>query len=136
MASPTSAPEKKTAIQKQIEELQNRLKELDQEAIHELKLKLSDARKVVTSLEEELTQLTGKPSEPKVRRERLPKISDDALKDQLLKVMALHGTEGMNAKDIADKLHQDPLRVRKFIKDNPKTLKRTGSGPGTKFFLP
>jgi hypothetical protein len=42
MASTSS---NKTAIQKQIEELQNRLKELDQEAIHELKLKLSDARK-------------------------------------------------------------------------------------------
>jgi hypothetical protein len=138
MATTTSPSSSKTAIQKQIEELQNRLKELDQEAIHELKLKLSDARKVVTTLEEELEQLTGKPSEPKVRvkRERRPSITDDAIKDQLLKVMALHGIEGMNAKQLADKLHQDPLRVRKFIKDNPKTLKRTGSGPGTKFFLP
>jgi chromosome segregation ATPase len=136
MASPTSATDKKLALQKQIEALNQEMHALEQESIQELKLKLSDARKVVTSLEEELEQLTGKPSEPKVRRERRPSITDDALKDQLLKVMALHGTEGMNAKQLADKLHQDPLRVRKFIKDNPKTLKRTGSGPGTKFFLP
>jgi hypothetical protein len=138
MASPTSAADKKLALQKQIEALNQEMLVLEQESIHELKLKLSDARKVVSTLEEELAQLTGKPSEPKVRvkRERRPSITDDALKDQLLKVMALHGTEGMNAKQLADKLHQDPLQVRKFIKDNPKTLKRTGSGPGTKFFLP
>jgi hypothetical protein len=138
MASTSTAGNQKTAIQKQIEELQNRLKELDQEAVHELKLRLSDARKVVTTLEEELEQLTGKPSEPKVRvrRERRPSITDDALKDQILKVMANFGQEGMNAKQLADKLHQDPLRVRKFIKDNPKVLKRTGSGPGTRFYLP
>ena len=30
---------------------------------------------------------------------------------------------------------RDALRVRKFIKNNPKMLKRQGSGPGTKFFL-
>ncbi len=50
--------------------------------------------------------------------------------------MANFGKEGMNAKQMAEKLHQDAIRVRKYIKDNPKALKRTGSGPGTKFFLP
>jgi uncharacterized coiled-coil protein SlyX len=138
MATTTFATSNKTAIQKQIEELQSRLKELDQEAVQELRSKLAEARKVVTALEDELEALTGKTAEPKVRvrRERRPSITDDALKDQLLKVMANFGQEGMNAKQLAEKLHQDPLRVRKFIKDNPKTLKRTGSGPGTKFFLP
>lgn len=91
---------------------------------------------MVTTLEHELASLTGQPAGPKVRRERRPSITDDALKDQLLKVMANFGAEGMNAKQLADKLHQDALRIRKFIKDNPKVLKRTGSGPGTKFFLP
>ena len=50
--------------------------------------------------------------------------------------MAADGKMGMNAKQLADKVNQDALRVRKFIKDNPKVLKRQGSGPGTKFFLP
>ena len=110
---------------------------LDQEATNELKLKLSDARKLVVNLEEELAKITGKPfGMPKIRRERRPSISDAALQDQLLKVMANFGKEGLNAKQLAEKLHQDALRVRKFIKDNPKTLKRQGSGPGTKFFLP
>ena len=73
---------------------------------------------------------------PRVRRERRPSIADSALQDQLLKVMASFGKEGLNAKQLAERLHQDALRVRKFIKDNPKVLKRQGTGPGTKFFLP
>ena len=50
--------------------------------------------------------------------------------------MAKNGKEGMNARQLADHLHQDAIRVRKFIKDNPKLLKKTGAGAGTKFFLP
>lgn len=49
--------------------------------------------------------------------------------------MADHGKNGLNAKALADKVGQDALRIRKFIKNNPKVLKRQGSGPGTKFFL-
>ena len=132
----TSATEKKSVLQKQIEDLQKKMQDLDAEAIHELKLKLSDARKVVTNLEDELASLTGKPAgETKTKRIRRPSITDEALKDQLLKVMANFGKEGMNAKQLAEKLNQDALRVRKFIGANPKVLKRQGSGPGTKFFL-
>ena len=133
----TTATEKKASLLKQIEELQKQAQELDQEAVHELKLKLSDARKVVTNLELELQELTGKHvGLPKVRRERRPSITDEALQGQIIKVMAQFGKEGMNAKQLAEKLNQDALRIRKYIKDNPKALKRTGGGPGTKFFLP
>ncbi len=131
-----SATEKKSALQKQIEALTAQMHALDKEAEHELKLKLSDARKVVTDLEHELEQLTGRSSAgPKVRRERRPSIDDASLQDQLLKVMATHGAEGMNAKQMGEKLHQDALRIRKFITANPKILKRQGKGPGTRFFL-
>ena len=136
MASAPTATDKKAALQKQIDSLQTQMEALDQEAVHELKLKLSDARKVVTNLELELEQLIGKPvGLPKVRRARRPSITDEALPGQLLSVMAKHGKEGMNAKQLAEKLNQDALRVRKFISTNPKVLKRQGSGPGTKFFL-
>ncbi len=133
----TTATEKKASLLKQIEALQKQAQELDAEAIHELKLKLSDARKVVTNLEHELAALTGKPEGlPKVRRERRPSITDEHLQPQLLAVMAKNGREGMNARQISEHLHQDAIRVRKFIKDNPKLLKKTGVGAGTKFFLP
>ena len=136
MATAASAKDKKQSLQQQIETLQKQMEALDQEAVHELKLKLSDARKVVGTLEDELAQLTGKrEGEPRAKRTRRPSIANDALQDQLLKVMANFGHEGMNAKQLAEKLHQDPIRIRKFITDNPKVLKRQGSGPGTKFFL-
>ena len=132
-----SAKNKKQSIQEQIDALQKQMQDLDQEAIHELKLKLSDAKKVVTTLEDELAQLTGKPAgEPKTKRVRRPSITDEHLQPQILAVMAKHGKEGLNARQLSEHLHQDAIRIRKFIKDNSKLLKKTGSGAGTKFFLP
>ena len=52
----TSAKDQKLSIQQQIESLQKQMQDLDQAAVHELKLKLSDARKVVTNLELELSE--------------------------------------------------------------------------------
>ena len=111
MATATpSAKDKKLTLQQQIEALQKQMEALDQEAIHELKLKLSDARKVVTTLEAELEQLTGRPSgAPKVRRERRPAIADDALKDQLLKVLANFGKEGYERQTIGRKGSPRPV---------------------------
>lgn len=133
----TQSEDQKSALRKQIEALQQQLQALDQAAIHELKLKLSDARKIVRDLEEELATLTGKPNpaDAAPRRVRRPVISDEALQSQLLKVMAHYGQEGMNAKQLAEKLNQDALRVRRFIIADPTLLKRQGKGPSTKFFL-
>ena len=137
MATAASAKDKKLTLQQQIEALQKQMQDLDQEAIHELKLKLSDAKKAVSTLEDELASLTGKPAgEAKVKRTRRPSIADEHLQPQILAVMAKHGKEGMNARQLSEHLHQDAIRVRKFIKDNAKLLKKTGNGAGTKFFLP
>lgn len=137
MATPQSSPDRKAALQKQIEALQKQMQEIDQEAVHNLKLKLSDARRVVRDLEVELAKLVGEPpaAEPEARRSRRATITDEALEEQLLKTMADHGQAGMNAKQIADKMNLDPIRVRKFIKDHPNVLSRRGAGPGTKFYL-
>lgn len=137
-AAPASVKDKRFTIQKQIDALQSQMEDLNQEAVHELKLKISDARRVVTDLEGELEALTGKPSSttPKQRRPRTKPVPDDILKDMIIKVMAVDGKEGMNAKQLAEKLELDPIRIRRYIKDFPKALKRTGGGPGTKFFLP
>ena len=129
--------DKKLTLQQQIEALQKQVQDLDQEAIAGLKLQLSEAEKLVQTLEAELASLTGKPAgERKTKRVRRPSITDEHLQPQVLAVMAKHGKEGMNAKQLAEHLHQDPIRVRKFIGDNAKLLKRTGNGAGTKFFLP
>lgn len=46
------------------------------------------------------------------------------------------GNKRMNAKKIAEAINQSPIRVRDFIKNDPKVLRRQGASPGTKFFLP
>jgi len=124
----------------QIEQLEQQIVELKKQALIELKEKLVEARKSVADLEAQLAELTGTEapttSVAPVRRTRRPSVSDDELKPLILKVMAQHGMTGLNAKDIAFHVGQDPLRVRKFIASNPTALKRQGSGPGTRFFLP
>lgn len=136
-AQPTTATDKQAELQKQIEALQVQMEALSQEAVQELKGKLSEARKVVSELEDELATLTGKSTDaPKGKRTRRASISDEHLQPQILTVMAKLGKEGLNAKQLGEHLHQDALRIRKFITANSKTLKRVGNGPGTKFFLP
>ena len=137
MATTSVANDKKQSLQQQIEALRKEMDALDQEAIHDLKLKLGDARRLVSQLEQELATLTARSATGhKPKHTRRPSITDDALQDQVLEVMAHHGKDGMNAKQLADKLNQDALRVRKFINAHPKVLNRQGSGPGTKLFLP
>jgi hypothetical protein len=130
--------------QQEIEELKRRLETLREQAEDELRQRLAEARRVVTELEQELSEVTGRPSasqikalaEGKTRRIRRPSIDDEELKTQVLQILAAAGLHGINAKQIATALNQTPARVRQFINANPKVLKRIGSGPGTKFFLP
>ena len=133
MSTPTAS--------EQIEQLERQILDLKKQALVELREKLAEARKAAADLEKELAQLTGKSAEeptstPATRRTRRPSISDDALKPLVLKAMAQHGMNGLNAKEIAVRVGQDPLRIRKFITNNPTALKRQGAGPGTRFFLP
>ena len=128
---------KQSPTRQKIETLQAQIAQLQQEEVQQIKLRLSDARAIVSDLEAQFATLTGHTgTKTKTRRARRPSITDAALQDQILKVMALNGKTGMNAKQLADKLNQDALRVRKFITANPKVLKRAGVGPSTKFFLP
>ena len=126
----------------QIQQLERRIVELRAQALVELKEKLAQARLDVVALEKHLAELTGQPVQqgvaivPAVRQVRRAALSDEELKPQILRAMAERGQRGLNAKDIATFIGIDPMRVRRFINANPNILKRQGSGPGTKFFLP
>ena len=132
------------SILEQIEQLKKRIEALKEDGENELRAKLKEARLVVENLERQLSNLTGRPSatqieltkEKKERKPRSPSISDEELKVQVLKAVALHGQNGINAKSIGEHIGQEGARVRMFIKANPKVLKRVGNGPGTKFYLP
>jgi hypothetical protein len=133
-----------TSTQQEIEELKRRLESLREQAEDEIRQKLAEARRVVSDLERQLSEVTGRPSaseikalaEPKPPRIRRPSVSDEELKTQILQVIAATTGLGINAKQIATALNQTPARIRQFAAANPKALRRTGSGPGTKFFLP
>jgi len=130
--------------QQEIEELKRRLESLREQAEDEIRQKLAQARQVVSDLERQLSEITGRPSASEIKalaaarhvRLRRPSVSDDELNTQILQVLAAAGPHGINAKQIATAINQTPARVRQFIAGNPNALKRTGNGPGTKFFLP
>jgi uncharacterized protein YjcR len=128
-----------TNTEEQILELKRRLEVLAEEAESELRKNLKEARAVVADLEQQLSEITGRPSASQIKaadRKRWPPITDGQLEVQILFVVQKEGSQGMNAKTIADKLNQNPVRIRQWVKKYPTVLKRVGSGPGTKFFLP
>ena len=128
--SGSTAAQQIAAIDEQIAALEAKKATYKEQAIQELKARIVEANKVVRELENRLGE------KPSGRRSRRPSITDEALIPQVHAAMSKFGGEGLNAKQLAERLNQDPLRVRKFISSNPKMLKREGKGPGTKFFLP
>ena len=135
-AAPTKKPSGPTAAQQmaaideQIAALEAKKATYKEQAIQELKARIVEANNVVRELENRLGEKSSG------RRSRRPSITDEALIPQIHGVMSKFGGEGLNAKQLAERLNQDALRVRKFIASNPKVLKREGKGPGTRFFLP
>jgi light-regulated signal transduction histidine kinase (bacteriophytochrome) len=132
-----------TSTQQEIENLKKRLERLSEEAENELRAKLAQARQVVSDLERQLSDITGRPSasqikamEAKATRVRRPSIDDQELRTQILQVVTLTNQHGINAKQIATAVNQTPTRIRQFVAAHPAVLKRVGNGPGTKFFLP
>jgi hypothetical protein len=127
------------STQQEIEQLKRRLELLQEEAENELRQKLAEARKIVTDLEMQLSEITGRPSATMIKAadpKRWAPITDEQLEVMILFLLQKEGQEGMNAKTIADRLNQNPVRLRQWIKEHPGVLKRVGKGPGTKFFLP
>ena len=125
-----------TSALDKIQELELQIRQLKEDAILELKEKLVAARRTVSDLEKEIEELTGKSVPAGAIRFRRESIPDEDLKRRILEVFAVNGQHGMNAKQIADAVGQAPIRIRDFLRQNPKFLRRQGAGAGTKFFPP
>ena len=122
--------------QQEIQQLQKRLAQLQEQAEDVIREKLKEARAVVTDLEFQLSEITGRPSATQIKVVKgFAPLTDDALEVQILFVLQKEGDQGMNATDIARKLNQDPVRIRGWIKKHPSVLNRTGKGAGTRFFV-
>lgn len=120
-----------TSTAQEIAALTKRLELLNEQAEAQLRQKLKEARAVVTDLEMQLSEITGRPSATQIKAVNgFAPITDDQLEVMILFLLQKEGQDGMNAKSIASKLNQNPVRIRGFIKDHPKVLKRVGKGPG------
>ena len=120
----------------EIQQLQKRLAQLQDEAEDVLRQKLKEARAVVTELELQLSEITGRPTATQIKVVKgFAPITDDQLEVMMLFLLKKEGQDGMNAKTIASKLNQNVIRIREWIKSNPGKLKREGAGPGTNFFV-
>ena len=124
------------SITDEIATLTKRLAQLQEQAEDVLRQKLKEARAVVTELELQLSEITGRPTATQIKVVKgFAPLTDEELEVQILFVVQKEGEHGMNAADIARKLNQDPVRIRGWIKKHPAVLKREGKGPGTRFFL-
>ena len=120
----------------EIQQLQKRLAQLQEQAEDVLRQKLKEARAVVTELELQLSEITGRPTATQIKVVKgFAPITDDQLEVMMLFLLKKEGQDGMNAKTIASKLNQNVIRIREWIKSNPGKLKREGAGPGTNFFV-
>ena len=124
------------STQQEIQQLEKRLAQLQEQAEDVLRQKLKEARAVVTDLEMQLSEITGRPSATQIKVVKgFAPLTDEELEVQILFVVQKEGEHGMNAADIARKLNQDPVRIRGWIKKHPAVLKREGKGPGTRYFV-
>ena len=124
------------SISQEIEQLTRRLSVLEEQAEDEIRRKLAEARKVVTELELQLSEITGRPTATQIKVVKgFAPITDEELEVQILFVLQKEGQDGMNAKTIAEKLNQDPVYIRRWIKAHPGKLRREGKGNGTRFYV-
>ena len=126
------------STKEEIAALTKRLEHLQEQAEDEIRQRLKEARAVVTELEHQLSEITGRPSATMVRAadpKRWAPVTDDQLEVMIVFLLQKEGAEGMNVKTIASKLTQNPVRIRQWVKNHPSVLKRIGAGPGTRFYV-
>ena len=126
------------SIQAEIAGLVKRLSVLQGQAEDQLRQRLKEARAVVRDLEMHLSEITGRPSATMINAadpKRWAPVTDDQLEVMILFLLGKGGQEGMNARTMGQRLSQNPVRIRQWVKQHPSLLKRMGKGPGTKFFV-
>jgi len=125
-----------TSITDEIAKLTKRLEQLQEQAEDVLRQKLKEARAVVTELELQLSDITGRPTATQIKVVKgFAPITDDQLEVMMLFLLKKEGQDGMNATTIASQLNQNTVRIRQWIKNNPGKLRREGKGMGTRYFV-
>ena len=123
------------STQQEIDQLTKRLSVLQEQAEEVIRQQLKEARKVVTDLEMQLSEITGRPTATQIKVVKgFAPLTDEELEVQILFVLQKN-PEGLNAVGVAGRLNQGPQRIRQWIKAHPGKLRREGKGPRTRFYV-
>ena len=116
-------------VEKEIQELEQKLQQLKATQIEELQERLRDARKVVRDLEQEIENLSGRPVSPKRKR-----ISSAEVRDRIHS--ALKGIKGgLSQKEISQKSGINYQTTALFLRNNQKDFRTTGQFKSKRYFL-
>jgi uncharacterized coiled-coil protein SlyX len=116
----------------EIQKLEERIAELRQKALDELRVEIAEARKVLSDLEAQYESMSGKTAKATTPRVRL---KDIEIQTGILSLLANDGEEGMSGNAIAKALGIGYPRITRYFKENPKEFKKTGAGKQTRYFL-
>jgi len=127
-------------VQSQIQELEERIRQLRSSQLEELQAKLAEARATVAALEAEIAEITGSPA-PSVRSAKTPaadgrrkRTSSEEVKGRILKALS-ETPEGLSQKEIADLTELNYNTVAVYLKNNSKDFKTTGTLRSKRYFL-
>jgi len=120
--------------QLQIQELENKIRELRVSQIAELQQKLKEARQNVVAIENEIAALTGKPVAASPIRGRRPRTSSEEVRNRILKALAAT-PQGLSQKEIADQAGLNYGTVVIYLKNNSREFKTTGNRRSKRYFL-
>jgi hypothetical protein len=117
-------------VEKQIQELEEKLQQLKASQIEELQGRLRDARKVVRDLEQEIEHLSGKPV-PHAKRKR---ISSAEVRDRIQSVLK-KAKDGLSQKEISERSEVNYQTTALFLRKNQKDFRTTGKFKAKRYFL-
>jgi chromosome segregation ATPase len=116
-------------IPSQIHELQAKLEQLKAQQLEELRDKLRDARKVVSDLETEIANVTGK--SPSGTRKR----TSSAEMHSLIAEVLSNKPKGLSQTEISDETGIVYGSLVAFLRNHPKDFKSVGSRKQKRYLL-
>ncbi|HWL54006.1 MAG TPA: hypothetical protein VNQ90_16310 [Chthoniobacteraceae bacterium] len=124
-------------VQSQIQELEERIRQLRSSQLEELQAKLAEARATVASLEAEIAEISGSaPTAAKTPAagSRRKRTSSEEVRGRILKALS-EVPEGLSQKEISEMTGLNYNTVALYLKNNSDQFKTTGALRSKRYFL-
>lgn len=124
-------------VQSQIQELEERIRQLRSSQLEELQAKLAEARAAVASLEAEIAKITGSTpaaKAPAAAGGRRKRTSSEEVRGRILKALS-EAPEGLSQKEISEITALNYNTVALYLKNNSDQFKTTGVLRSKRYFL-